>query len=111
MKAFILADGDKDWWNCTLLCEDGWAPFGHLCSHPNYAPGDLWLGRPKRQQAIQELGLTLDIHPEIFVLNEQNIAAEPLKSALKANDESRDSGVHKERSEKLDEILKNLSEN
>lgn len=61
MKAWFTYSGSRDWWNCVMVLENGYAPFGHLCSHPNFAPGDLFFSRPDRMAAFRKLGIELDI--------------------------------------------------
>ncbi len=63
IKAWITwPDGSEfGWYHCTLLLENGWPIYGHLCSSPRFAPGDLWFGRKERQEEWKKAGLELEI--------------------------------------------------
>lgn len=61
MKMYFLCEGSQDWWTCTGILDNGFQFGGHVCSHPNYAPSDLYLGRKNRIKALKEL---FDIDPE-----------------------------------------------
>lgn len=80
MKAWYVFEGKPEWYHANLLLENGAAPYGHLCSHPAFMPGDLWLHRPERQGQMARAGITLDIQnngepvrittlPELIALN------------------------------------------
>ncbi len=71
------------WFHCMAMFENGWVPFGHICSHPGYAPGDLWQRRPERQEILKKMGIevedtgeliddsTIDeTHPDLFAANQ-----------------------------------------
>ena len=60
MKAWFAYQGSPDWLHCFMILENGWAPFIHICSHPFFAPGDLWFTRKERQAIFSEMGITLD---------------------------------------------------
>lgn len=83
MKAWYVYEGKPEWYHATLLLENGAAPYGHLCSHPCFMPGDLWVHRPERQRQMMRAGITLDIQnnggpvhietlPELIALNKSN---------------------------------------
>lgn len=61
IKAYIIYGGSPDWYNATLIFENGWAAFGHLCSHPCFMPGDLWLHRKERQDILTEMGYEVEL--------------------------------------------------
>ncbi len=61
IKAYIVYGGSPEWWSATLILENGWSAFGHLCSHPSYMPGDLLLHRPKRLAVFREMGYEVEI--------------------------------------------------
>lgn len=75
LKAWPTYSGEGDWFDCVLVLENGWAPFGHLCSHPNFAPGDLWLGRPERMAAFKKMGIELVLQP---ITKDMDVPAEVL---------------------------------
>lgn len=52
---------DFGWCHCQLILENGWPLYGHLCSAPNFALGDLWNCRKERQKEWEEKGLELEI--------------------------------------------------
>lgn len=49
------------WCHCHLILENGFAIYGHLCSDPGFAPGDLWFRRKERQEEWKNAGLELEI--------------------------------------------------
>jgi len=63
IKAWITwPDGSKyGWFNCQLILENGWPIYGHLCSSPGFAMGDLWEHRKERQEEWKSKGLELEI--------------------------------------------------
>lgn len=61
LKAYIVYSGDPGWYQATLVLENGWAPFGHLCSHPGFMPGDLIVNRPERQQVFVKMGYVIEL--------------------------------------------------
>jgi hypothetical protein len=44
-----------EWWVCHGFLENGFNIGQHICSHPIYAPGDIWKNRPERQKAVKEI--------------------------------------------------------
>lgn len=46
---------------CVLILENGFVPYGHLCSNPDFALGDLWTRKPERQKVWLEKKLELEI--------------------------------------------------
>ena len=66
MKCYFVYDGKGDWFNCTAIMEDGWAFAGHLCSHPNFAPGDLYYGRPQRIEILKRMFPGIDFQFELI---------------------------------------------
>jgi hypothetical protein len=50
---------EQSWCHCSLILENGWPIYGHLCSHPGYALGDLW--RSERKNDWEKAGLELEI--------------------------------------------------
>lgn len=61
IKAYIIYGGSPNWWNATLVFENGWAAFGHLCSSPGFMPGDLWHNRPERQEILRAMGYEVEL--------------------------------------------------
>ena len=61
MKAYIVYGGSGDMLSASLVLENGWAPFGHLCSAPGFMKGDLWGRRTERQEIFKQLGIELEI--------------------------------------------------
>lgn len=49
-----------------MVLENGWCPFEHICSHPNFAPGDLFFGRAKRQEVFKKMGIEVDVQPGLY---------------------------------------------
>lgn len=43
LKAWFVYTGNPGWFHCVMILENGFAPACHICSHPNFAPGDLHL--------------------------------------------------------------------
>ncbi len=78
MKAYIIYGGKPEWYNATLIFENGWAPFGHLCSHPCFMPGDLLLHRPERQAVLARMGITTEIIGEPFAGTDNPLLPEGL---------------------------------
>lgn len=66
IKAYIVYYGRPDWYNATLIFENGWSAFGHLCSHPHFMPGDLWERREERQEVLKKMGYEVELHNEII---------------------------------------------
>lgn len=61
LKAWFAYSGSPGWFHCTMILENGWAPWSHLCSHPNFAPGDLFIGRKERMELFKKLGIEIDL--------------------------------------------------
>lgn len=82
IKAYIVYGGSPEWYNATLIFENGWAAFGHLCSHPYYMYEDLWGRRQERQAILEKMGYEVEIvgdpiagsdnAPASLLLNNQN---------------------------------------
>lgn len=53
------------WFHCQLVLENGWPMYGHLCTVPGYAMGDLWERRTERQEEWQKAGLELEIVDQV----------------------------------------------
>lgn len=66
LKAYITYGGQHMWYTCTLIAENGMAIAQHVCSHPNFAPGDLWFARPERVEALRKIGVELDVQPGLI---------------------------------------------
>ena len=66
LKAYIVYGGSHQWYTCTLIAENGWAIAQHICSHPNFAAGDLWFSRPERAEAMKKIGIDLDVQPGLI---------------------------------------------
>lgn len=57
IKAYIeCKKNGPEMWACSMVFENGAAMFGHLCSAPGYAYGDLWGRRKKRQDILSMMG-------------------------------------------------------
>lgn len=61
IKAYIVYGGSHEWWDATLVLENGWSAFTHLCSHPGYMAGDLLLKKPKRLEIFKAMGYEVEI--------------------------------------------------
>lgn len=56
MKIYFACRFDgPGWWYCVGILENGFKFASHLCTHPNFAPGDLYFNRPERIEALKEL--------------------------------------------------------
>lgn len=56
MKLTILCEMImRNHWACEGYLPNGFCIGEHICSAPNYAPGDLWTGRRERQTAIAKI--------------------------------------------------------
>lgn len=62
MKTYFLCDYQgPQWWVCYGVLENGFCFGQHICSHPNYAPGDLYFTRKERVEALEKVwGITYD---------------------------------------------------
>jgi len=67
IKAWITwPDGSRPgWYHCQLLLENGWPMYGHLCSEPGFALGDLWGRRKERQNEWAKNRLELEIVDQV----------------------------------------------
>lgn len=65
LKAWFIYYGNPGWFHCVMIFSNGWVPFGHLCSHPNFAPGDLWIGRKERMEIVEKMGIKVEIQPGV----------------------------------------------
>jgi len=68
---YVCENGGPEWFNSYGVLENGFCFGQHLCSHPNYAPGDLLLRRKNRLAALKEIfGVEpTDDNQEIIVVN------------------------------------------
>lgn len=66
IKAYIVYGGSRGMYNATLLFENGWPAFGHLCSSECFMPSDLWLRRKERQTILEKMGYEVELQDEIF---------------------------------------------
>ncbi len=57
MKAYIIYGGGNQMLNATLIFENGWSAFSHLCSHPGFMAGDLIEDRPERREILKRMGI------------------------------------------------------
>lgn len=74
MKIYFVCDGADDWWVCHGVLENGFYFGQHACSHPCFAPSDLYFQRPNRISALKELfGITPDsVIPETIVIKSKD---------------------------------------
>ena len=91
MKGYIYYGGDPQFYIAYLILENGMVCYEHLCSHPNFMPGDLWQGRPERHAEWERIGYELDLDTEPKEL--------PLPDELKKKNQHPDG--HKEFAELL----------
>lgn len=61
IEAYIVYGGSREFWSATLVLENGWAAFGHICSAPGFMPGDLLLHRPERLKVFEAMGYKVEI--------------------------------------------------
>lgn len=52
---FICEDRGPQWWVSYGFLENGFCFGQHVCSHPSYAPGDLYFTRKERIEALEKL--------------------------------------------------------
>ena len=52
---FVCENQGPRWYKCLGILENGFCFGSHICSHPAFAPGDLYFTREKRQQALNKL--------------------------------------------------------
>lgn len=52
---YVCSYGDPQWWTCYGVLENGFCFGQHLCTHPDFAPGDLFERRPERQKALEKV--------------------------------------------------------
>lgn len=55
MKMYFLCDGNADWWVCHGFLDNGFYFGQHVCSHPCFAPDDLYFRRQERVSALKEI--------------------------------------------------------
>ncbi len=58
---FICEDQGPQWFYSYGVLDNGFCFGEHVCSHPNFAPSDLYFRRKERISALQQL---FDINPE-----------------------------------------------
>jgi hypothetical protein len=70
VKIYFVCDGRPDWYSCWGVLENGFVFGQHVCSHPFYAPNDLYFRRDKRVAALRTLfGITPGtVEPETIVV-------------------------------------------
>jgi hypothetical protein len=61
IKAYIIYGGSTQWWTATLVFENGWSAFSHLCSDPCFMKGDLWTRRRERQERLRKMGYEVEL--------------------------------------------------
>ncbi len=73
MKMYFICSGEKDWWSCHGVLSNGFFFGQHICSHPNFSPGDLYSNRTNRKNALKELfGIDEDtVERELIVVNKR----------------------------------------
>lgn len=52
---FICEERGHQWWVCYGFLDTGFCFGEHICSHPGFAPSDLYFGRLERVLAMKEL--------------------------------------------------------
>lgn len=55
MRGYFTYEGEPGWYSCHAILENGYCFAGHICSHPNFAPGDLFFGRASRVEVLARL--------------------------------------------------------
>jgi hypothetical protein len=86
IKGWFTYAGDRDWYTCVAVLENGHAFATHVCSHPHFAPGDLYYGRPERMAILkvmypegidwQGVVKDTDVPAEVFERNKDEAARE-----------------------------------
>lgn len=52
---FVCQEIEPEWWSCYGLTSHGFMFAQHVCSHPAFAPGDLYFDRPERKKVLELL--------------------------------------------------------
>jgi len=52
---FVCEEQGPEWFYCYGVLENGFGFAQHVCSSPNFAPGDLYFTRSHRINALREL--------------------------------------------------------
>lgn len=52
---FLCKYIEREWWACDGILSNGFLFGGHVCSHPNFAPNDLYFGRNERIEALKAI--------------------------------------------------------
>lgn len=55
MKMYFVCSGPPNWLTCYGVLENGFVFGSHLCSHPGFAPGDLYFQRPDRIEGLKQV--------------------------------------------------------
>ena len=75
LKMYFVCDGrTKPWYNCVGILSNGFVFAQHITSVPSYAPADLYVDRPSRQRALNELfGIdSMVIETELVIVNKDS---------------------------------------
>ena len=64
IKAWIVYGGSPEWWDASLILENGFVMAGHICSHPYYMKGDLIEHRAERGEALRRMGYEVEVQGE-----------------------------------------------
>lgn len=103
IKGYFVWQGQNQWLDCYLILEDAFCPASHICSHPSFAPGDLYFSRPERieilkrmypegidwQPLVRAADLPADFLARIKVGNDARIEEwNRIKAELKCKDET-----------------------
>jgi hypothetical protein len=69
LKMYFVCSGSDDWWTCYGVLSNGFCFGQHICSHPGFAPGDLYFNRDNRKRALLEvLGVDETIEAETIIV-------------------------------------------
>lgn len=108
MKAWIIYGGSPGWWDASLVLENGWVPFGHVCSHPDFMKGDLLLGRTERLAVFDKMGVEIEIVGEPIAGSDNPGIPEGLIEKFKNKDSWKD--FAEEYSRTKDELFPEIEE-
>lgn len=74
LKLFFIYNESQTmakWFHCTAVFENGWVLATHICSHPSFAPIDLWGRREERHAVLKEMGI--EVEPVQDLINDDDL--------------------------------------
>lgn len=61
MKAYIVYEEFGEDYLASLVLENGWVAFSHICSHSIYMAGDLFLNNRGRKNVFEAMEVNIEI--------------------------------------------------